>query len=416
MDRPIAQSQRRRNALFKWLRILGILLVVIAAIWGFRSLLKTRVETDDFRFAEVEIGDLENTISASGTIIPAFEEQINAPVSTEIKSVLVPSGTAVQPGEVLMQLDEEFVRLEYESLKDRLALQENKIVQLRLQYNKDVRELEYNDQIKALELSSKEALLEDVRRLRDIGSATQEEVEKAELDLQIVKLEKKKLENELEFRREAVSSNQREFELEVEIQQKKIKELTRKLDETKVLAPRAGVVTWINESIGKKAQEGEALVRLANLESYRIEASCSDRYTNLVKVGMPVKVRINKTYLPGQISSVLPAVENNTVEFIVLLEDQKHPDLRPNMRVEVYIISDRKENVLRVHNGPAFTGARQQALFVVRGDQAIREDVQIGLTNRDYVEIIAGRLQQGDQIIISDMESYDHLETIELKK
>jgi len=236
------------------------------------------------------------------------------------------------------------------------------------------------------------------------------------LNLKIAKLEKQQLENELNFRKASLSSDNSNLELEVMMQEKSMAELGKKVKKTSVRATRAGVVTWVNENIGRTVNEGEALVRLADLRSFRIEASCSDRYSNIVKEGLPVDVRIGSNDLKGTIVSILPAVENNTISFNVQLENASNEMLRPNMRVEVFIISGRKENILRVANGPAFTGASAQGVYVVKGDQAIRKEITIGLTNMGMVEITGGDVQEGDQIIVSEMEDYDHLETIELIK
>lgn len=415
MDKPISSLDQRKSSLGQGIKYLFIIAIVIAGIFLLRNLLKTEVKKGDFIFAQVEQGDMENTISASGMVVPSFEQQINAPVSTEIKKIILKSGTQVQTGDLILNLDEEYIRLDYEALKDQLELRKNNITRLKLEYQKDLKELDYEDKIKGLKLSSLEANLIDVQRLKEIGNATQEEVEQAALNVQIEQFEKKKLENQLNFRKQVIGSDERNLELEVMIQQKKMKELARKLKETSVKAPRGGVITWINENIGQKVNEGDPLVRIANLESFRIEGSCSDRYTNLVKVGMPVKVRANKTMIDGTITSILPAVENNTIEFVVILAEAEQKELRPNMRVEVFIISDKKENVLKVKNGSAFTGAMEQHLFAVQGDQAKKKTVQVGLTNVNYVEIIGGDLQAGDQVIISDMKAYDHLETIELQ-
>ena len=162
--------------------------------------------------------------------------------------------------------------------------------------------------------------------------------------------------------------------------------------------------------------EGEPLVRLANLESFRIEASCADRYSDLVKPGMPVRVRVNKTNLPANVVSISPAVANNTIEFIVQLEEDNHPELRPNMRVDVFVISSEKENILRVANGPGFTGAVQQDIYVIRGEKAEKEKIKVGLTNIDFVEIQSATIKEGDRVIISDMKDFDHLDVIDLKK
>ena len=416
MDRPVSESKQRKKATLKWLRYMLFITLFVIGFLLIRRFLQTKVDRSDFQVAKVEMGDVENAISAYGSVVPAFEQQINAPIATEIKEVLVRSGAAVEKDVLLMQLDDGYIQLQYDQIKDQVELKNNNITRLRHEYEKNLNDLRYETEIKGLQLSSLEAQLKDAERLQKIGSATLEEVEKAALELEIARLEKKKLDNNLSFKEKTIESDRRNLELEMLIEEKKLKELRRKLTETTVRALRSGVVTWINESIGQKVNEGEALVRLANLEAFRIEASCSDRYANLVKTGLPVRVRVNREDLTGYISAILPAVENNTIEFIVELEASDHKSLRPNMRVEVFIISDKKEQVLRVRNGAAFTGGVEQFLYHVQGEKAVRQRVNIGLTSSDYVELRNTNLQPGDQVIISNMEDYDHLETITLNE
>ncbi len=414
MDRPLRNTEKRKDRLRQVLRIGLILLVLGGAFWGLRAVLKTEIATKDFRLATVERGSIENSITATGLVVPIFEQQINAPVSAEVKAVLLTSGAEVKVGTIIMELDEEFTRLAYESLDDELELKQNNITKLKLEYDKNLKELAYENEIKGLQLSSLEAELSDKKRLKAIGGTTQEEVDRAALNLKIAQLEKKKLENDLQFREVAIVSDQRNLELEVLIQDKKKRELEKKLTQTKVTAPRAGVITWIQEKIGQKVSEGEPLVRIADLEQFRVEASCSDRYANSVHIGLPVRVRVNKSELTGKITSISPAVENNTLSFIVELDEKNHPALRPDMRVEVFVVSDIRANILRVKNGPAFKGGVQQSVFVITGDKAIKRSVRVGLTNIDFVEITEG-LQAGDQIILSDMKDYEYLEELKMK-
>ncbi len=416
MDRTISTSEQRRSRGRHWLKIGLVIAVMIAAFVLFRSLLKTSITAKNFRIAQIDRGDMQNTITAQGTVIPSFEQQVNAPIQTEILAIHKKPGDHVHPGELLLQLDQSYIQLEYESRKDQLELRKNNITRLQHEYTKTLNELDYDDQIKALQVANLQANLADVQRLKDIGGATQEEVEQAALNLQIAELEKKKLQNELNFRKKVVTSDRRNLELEVMIQEKDLEELAKKLKETQVKAPGKGVVTWVNENIGQKVNEGDPLVKLANLNNFRVEASCSDRYADLVKPGMPVQIRINNTRLNGAVFSILPAVANNTIEFVVGLEENNHPELRPNMRVEVYVISNKKENVLRIANGSAFTGAVEQEVFVIRGQKAVKEKIRLGLTNTDFVEIAGGSLQEGDRIIISDMKEYQHLTSIDIKQ
>lgn len=415
MDKPITKQKQRRNQsrkIIRWVIIIGGLVALFLLL---RNFLKTKIEADSFQFATVELGTIENTITASGLVVPGFEQQIVSPISTAIKEVLTPSGTQVHKGDALMLLDDEFIRLEYESLQDQLELKTNNIRRLNYEYDKDIKDLDYENQIKELQVSSLESQLTDAERLLKIGSATQEEVDQAKLNLEIAKLEKKKLENELAFSKQVLAGDRRNLELEAEMEQKKLTEYRRKLRETKVTAPRPGVITWISEDIGKTVNEGELLVRLADLGRFRIEASCSDRYAQYVKVGQPVRVRINRKELEGLVTNILPAVENNTISFNVELDEPDSPLLRTNQRIEVFLITNRREQALRLRNGPVFTGAANQNLFVVRGDEAIRTTARVGLISVDFVELLDTDLQEGDRVIISDMKDYNHLDRIQLQ-
>ncbi len=415
MDRVIDDNTQRKNNRNRILKILIIPILFMVAFWALKNVLKTSAESKEFQIVKVERGDIENTITASGLIVPSFEQQINAPIATEIKEVFLKNGATVNTGDVILELDQEYIQLEYESLKDQLELRKNNITRLKHEYAKDLKDLDYDDQIMALQLDRMQAQLTDARHLQKIGTTTQEEVDQVALNIEIAQLEKRKLENDLAFRKQVIEGDRRNLELEVLMQEKKLTELRRKLKETSVKAPRNGVLTWINENIGRKVQEGEALVRLANLDRFRIEATCSDRYASRVKVGLPVKVKINQTILEGSISTILPSIENNTISFNVELDKADATELRPSMRVEVYIISDKKEDVLVVANGPGFTGAALQDVFVIENDKAIKKEIRVGLVNASTLEITGGTVKEGDRIIISDMEAYQHLDEIQMK-
>ncbi|GAB4414760.1 MAG: efflux RND transporter periplasmic adaptor subunit [Bacteroidia bacterium] len=413
MDQPLSSQLQRQTRGKRLLRI-GLVVGAVALLaWGARALLKPSAEMGQFRFATVERGPVESAISATGRVIPAYEELLPAPITARLKQVLLRAGAQVRAGDAILVLDAEYVQLQYEQLKDELDLRKNNVTSLKLTFDKDLRDLELRDQIKDLQVTRLEAQLADAQQLQSVGGAPREEVRQAELALQIARLEKMQLANELAYRQAALTSDKRKLELEVQIQEKKLAELARKLRETTVSAPIEGVLTWVNEDIGKNIAEGEALVRLANLSGFRIGGSVADLYASRVQAGLPVRVRIDDRYLDGEIVSVAPEVVDNSLQFQVRLQDPSAAALRPAMQVELLIVTDRKEDALRVVNGPAFTGARVQDLFVVEGNVARKRAVRVGLNNVHYVEL-DGPLQPGERIIISDMRAYAHLDQIQL--
>lgn len=413
MDRQLTNKEQAKGRYKKWIYIIGGALLLIALVYGFRSVLEKKVNESDFFMATVERGDVTNTISASGLVIPAFEREINAPVATEIKNVSLSTGAEVQKGDLILELDQEYTQLEYDQLKDELDLRKNNIEKLKLQFDKDLRDLDYRDQIKALQVDELKAQVADQKRLLNIGGGTAEELEQAELQLKVAKLEKKMLENELSYSKSVNVNEKKGLELEYTIQEKRLKELRRKLTETSVRSPQAGVITWINEDIGRTVAEGETLVRIADLGRYIIEATSSDRNSQKLELGLPANVRIGGNNLQGSISRILPAVENNTVKFYVELDKSNSEFLRPNMRAEVFIITNKKEDVLRVKNGVAFRGAGNQEVFFVEGNKAVKRKIRKGISNSDFVELLSDA-KVGEKIIISETKDYKHLDEFTL--
>lgn len=415
MDRTIDQStinKRKRGKTFRWLVVLA---GAGALIWlGLRAL-RPSMDEDSLRMATVERGEVLNTINAQALVLPAFEEQLNAPVATEIEKVLLTAGREVEEGALLMVLDRDYVRLQLEGRRDQLAVRENSVDLLKMEYDRDLKELTYDTEIKDLALAAARARLTDAKRLLEVGGATAEEVEAAELAVRITELEYRKLENELAYRKSSIDGRKRALELEVGIEEKEVAQLSRRMKETEVRAPRAGVVTWVNENIGQQVQEGAPLARIADLGRFRVEGTCPDRYADKLAIGMTVELRLARERLMGTVTAILPEVNDNTLRFRVELEDPSHQALRPNMRAELVAITDQRENVLRVRNGPAFRGGKRQSIFVVNGQEAYRRDVSIGLRNGDFVEIVDG-LKAGDRIIISDTEDYETMNRFSLKK
>ncbi|PPK87276.1 HlyD family secretion protein [Neolewinella xylanilytica] len=415
MDRTINSkeiSKRRRGKVLGWLAVIA---AVLAAIWFGMKLLRPSADENTLRFATVERGEVLNTINATAVVLPAFEEQINSPVATTIDEVMLTAGTEVAAGDLLMRLDRNYVQLQLDGRRDQLAVKENSIGLLNLEYERDLKELTYNAEIKKLELAAARAALADARRLLEVGGATQEEVEAAALAVQISELESQKLNNQLDYARNSLTGRKRALQLEVGMEEKEVSQLSRRLRETEVRAPRPGVITWVNENIGQQVTEGTALARVADLGRYRVEASASDRYADQLAVGLPVELRMPTGRLKGTIAAILPEVSENLVTFRVDLDQPSHPDLRPNLRTELYVITNRIEDALRVKNGPAFRGGRSQSVFVIVGDEAVRREVDLGIRNGDYVQITGG-LQTGDRIIISDPETLENVTSFKLEE
>lgn len=129
---------------------------------------------------------------------------------------------------------------------------------------------------------------------------------------------------------------------------------------------------------------------------------------------MPAIIRINDTQLRGSINNISPAVNNSIVSFDVGLEQKDSKLLRPNLKVDVFLVTASRTKVLRLPNGPAFKGSNEQLVFVLKNGIAEKRLVKLGLSNFDFVEILTG-LKLGEEVITSDMKGYEYAKQITIK-
>ncbi|MBE9464698.1 efflux RND transporter periplasmic adaptor subunit [Dyadobacter subterraneus] len=414
MDREVEPLYVQKQNNRRWIVGIAVTIAIAAGIYLLRSSLQGTIEASRIRTAAVETGDVENTITASGEIIPAYEQVITSPIRASIRRILINPGTPVSPGQAIVDLDKSLTEIELEKFQDQLALKRNSIEQLRMKLNKNLFDVEISDKIKSLNINKLRADFEDAKRLQKVGGGTGEDITRAENELKIAELEKKQLENDLSYNRESMGASLKETELGAQIEGNNLKELSHKLKMADIVADRKGVLTWVNDNIGSAVNEGEMLAKVADLGSFRIDGSCSDVYADQIKSGLPVIIKLNETVLRGLITQVKPSVKNGIIEFVVQLDNAKNESLRPNMKVEVFIITDRSLKTLRVANGPTFNGKRKQFVYVVKNGTAYRREVEVGLSNFDYVEIKSG-VQKGEKVVLSDMSQFENLEEISIK-
>lgn len=407
MDRAISQKKRNKRWVRTSLIAVSIMAFVGLAIYLTRQGLALSIDGDRILISTAELGSVSHTLTASGLVSPAFEEVISSPIQANIKEVLVRVGSEIKPGTSILSLDKSFAELDYEKQQQELKLKANGIKKLRLELKKKLFDLQITDSTKALNIAQLEAELIDAKRLEKIGGGTKEDISLIETKLQISKLEKRKLEHDLSIEQQQTEASLEDLQIQFSIQRSSLKSAKEKLDRANIVASRPGILTWANENIGTSIQEGEMLARVADLSSYKVVGTCSDLFMDRLQVGMEVIIQLNtEVRTNGRIANIRPTVENNIMTFEVELEEVDHELLRPNMRVEIFVVTASKANVVRVANGPAFNGRSTQSLFVVKEGKAIRRKVKVGLNSFEFVEIEAN-IKPGEKVIISDMERYE---------
>jgi HlyD family secretion protein len=413
MDIEIPQEELQKQSRSRNMKIAALVVLVVLLFFGFRIFIKPSVDYRTLKTAQVVTGPIQASLTATGTVVPEYEQSISSPLQARIDSVYHPAGTLVKAGTPILKLDLSYSQVELEKLEDGLQKRRNEANLIRLRMEKNLADLQAQYDIKKLRISSLESELESERKLQEIGGGTGESVRQAELSLQIARRELQQLQEQISNQQQTNKADLTTLQFEISIDDKSVNELQRRMQQAEIRAERDGVIVYVKDKLGATVSAGEELVRLADLSRFKVSASMTEAYASELKSGGKVLVSAGDKNLHGMITSIKPEVKGGLVNFEVGLEEGNAPVLRPNLQVDVYVVTAYKENVLVVRNGAFYKGKQDQKVFVVRGDKAEAHSVDIGLTNVDLVEISG--LQEGDELILNDMSEYAQAEELELE-
>lgn len=415
MDREIDPTFRRRQLVRRALLTIVTVACLGAAFVWLPRWLKPSLARAQVRLARVESGPLEAAITSTGTVVPEIEQVLSSPVNARVLRILKRPGAVLAKGEPILELDLNESRLAIEKLNQQVELKQNQQAKAKLDLENTLIDQRSRWEIKQLEYKAAKAATARNRTLNKEGLLSEERLREIELIEEKTQFELKQIE---EAQRNAQQSTQTQLEglaLEMKTLKREQEEAARQLELATAKADRAGVLTWVINEEGATVQKGALLARIADLSSFRVEATVSDVHASRLAAGLPVKVKLNETtLLDGEVARINPTVTNGVITLVVNLADKANTQLRSNLRVDVFIVTDHKAKVLRVKKGPFASGEGLRDVFVIRGEVAVKTPVRFGIVGAEDYEVVQG-LFEGDEVIISDMTEYMHVKEVKLK-
>ena len=415
MDREIPKEVRdkeRKKMLIKY-GVIGVAGIVCIAL--LISFMRSSVNRNDLVVSEVDTGIIEVSVSASGKVVPAFEEIINSPINTRIVEVYRKGGDSVDVGTPILKLDLQSTETEYKKLLDEEQMKRYQLEQLKVNNNTYLSDLSMQVKISAMKLNRMEVELRNERYLDSLGSGTTDKVRQAELNFNTGKLELEQLRQQYANESKVKEADLKVKELEFNIFSKSLAEMKRTLDDAQIRSPRKAILTYINNQVGAQVAEGSQVAIISDLSHFKVEGEIADTYGDRVAAGGRAIVKIGNEKLEGTVSSVTPLSKNGVISFIVQLNEDNNKRLRSGLKTDVYVMNAVKEGVLRLANASYYVGRGEYELFVQDSkDEVVKRKVQLGDSNFEYVEVISG-LKPGDKVVVSDMSSYKNKNKLKLK-
>ena len=416
MDRAIPVGVQRKRRMVRYGKYAAIVAVVMGVAVWLGTLMMSSVDKKSLITSQVDRGTIDVSIIATGKVVPAFEEVIISPISAQILEVYAHCGDTVDVGTPLLRLDLQSAQTDYSKALDEKEIRRQQMVQLTTNTETQLSDRRMQLEVEEMKIGQLEAQLRNEQYLDSLGSGTKDRVHQAEITLRTAQMQLKQLKQQYENEVRVRKADLRMKQLQDGIADKSLEETRRTLDGANIRSPRKATLTYISNEIGSIVGSGSKVAVISDLTHFKVDCSIADTYSDRVMAGGRVLVKIGKERLFGTINTVTPLSQDGVITFTVLMDNPSHPKLRSGLKAEVFVITSIKEDVLRIRNGSYYTGAGNYTLFIYKDEHTlVPRTIQLGDCNYDYVEVISG-LEEGDSVVVSDMQRYKGKEKIRINE
>jgi len=415
MDIPrfgVARSKKIRRILF----LIAFILVATAATYGLSKLKPAAPSVDRAIIfsGKVQRGLMLRDIHGTGTLVADFR-WIPAGRDGLVEKINVRIGDVVSPNTILAELSNPDLVQTLMDSSFQIKAAEAELAAKRTGHENGV----INQQILI-------ANLDAAAQRAKLQADTDDELAKRGLISQITvrfsHLEAVNSASQVEREKQRVDINAKSAAAEIAAQEARLEQLRatyemrkRQIDELKIRAGVSGVLQQVSIEGGQRIAAGAPVAKVAEPGHLKAQLRVAETQAKDILVGQIASLDILNAMIPGRVVHIDPAAIQGTVTVDVQLEGELPKGARPDLSVYGTIEIERLNNVLYVTPRPANgqQDATVQLFKILPNGEAVRTRIHIGQVSVNSIQILEG-LQEGDEVILSDMSMWDDYDRIRL--
>lgn len=283
-----------------------------------------------YQFSTVQRGDIEDVVTATGTLQPRDYVDVGAQVSGQLRKIHVEVGDTVNAGDLLAEIDPTVYRARVDASRAQLK-------NLRAQ----LKDREAQLALAQIQLRRQRALMAEDATTKESLQTAEASAKSAEAQLEAVRAQIEQIESTLR----ADEAN---------------------LQYARILSPMAGTVVSITARQGQTLntnQQAPVVMRIADLSTMTVQTQVSEADVSRLKLGMDAYFTTlggSGKRWQGKLEKIepTPTVTNNVVLYNALF-DVLNPDglLMTQMTAQVFFIVSQARDVLLVPMAALSQGA-----------------------------------------------------------
>ncbi len=325
------------------------------------------IERKAVETALIDHQEMTGALTLPGKVEANSVSTVTALVSGQLEILNAEVGDFVEAGQVLAQIDDEFVRLQKNQASIGNSL--------------------YN-----LSLESAKRTYERTSAMYETGAIT-----KADYDNVTDMLTKAKL--------------------DYAMGQNAMDQIDYQLKNMTIKAPFSGLVSAKYQVVGASVGPGTPVYEVVDIKGVIVEAGVTEKDINRLEKGQQVKVALASAMaeVEGCVEGVGPVPgEDGTYPVRVRIENEDGK-IKPGMYAELVIETEAAVSVPAMPKIAVLHENGEDYVFIVEGETVRKAQITKGVSFGDYFEVVDG-LESGDQVVVSGqayLSSGDYVDVVE---
>ena len=396
----------RRRRLRIYAGAVGAVALIGVLIWLAHAWSNTRnvVSSERLRTATVERGHFVRDVAAQGVVIAAVNPTLFA-IAPGTVSYTVHAGDAVTKGKVLAVLDSPELKNEYQRERATLDSLDAALARQKIEIRRQTLTSQQQADLSQVSITAAQREMKRAQWAWDQKAISERDYKRAQDDVSTAQLNFDHARDTASLEKDSLVLDYRTRTLDRERQALVVESLNQRVRELTVHSPVDGIVANLAQVEKTKVADSAPLVTVVDLTAFEIEFRVAETYAGEIKPGMGAEITLGGRTESGTVTAISPEVRQNEVVGRVKFAKGQPAGLRQNERASVRIVLDERDAVLKFDRGSTIDEATR-ALYVVRGNQAIRVRVQLGAASVIEIEAVRG-LAPGDRVIISDTRDFN---------
>lgn len=396
---------------------LGALLLFVGWKLIFASSMSTfRTEKERLSVSAVTAGKFDDYITINGNVAPIATIYMDAYEGGRVSEKLIEEGSMVKKGDIILKLENMNLYEQILASESNLALKQNDLRSTKLTFDsrqvegkKSLANAEYDLERLKRNYEQNKALYDDELISQETYLLSKADYELAQKQFEIVKLQ---TEQDDQLRETSLKG----LDADLARMHQTLSMVYERLDHLNVRAPADGQLGFLDAEIGQNIGQGQRIGQINVLTDFKIEADIDEHYIDRVKRDLSATLERNGNEYGLRLRKVYPEVRNGRFRVDLVFTDERPETIRAGQSYNIRLQLGESNDALLLPKGGFFQSTGGQWVFVVspNGDEALKRNVRLGKQNSRYYEILEG-LQEGEQVITSNYDSFGDAERIVLK-